>query len=124
MKEQPFHLLTSYWLYGTEGGDPQDHPSPMSVEEGLDCVQLPDPSNSAGGNEAGAFRVHDVLLITTELNLNLQSNHRVPYPSKGTESDKWTQQEREKACKAKAVKSVFELRDEVRFSVPFPSTSF
>ncbi|EPS92854.1 hypothetical protein FOMPIDRAFT_94217, partial [Fomitopsis schrenkii] len=113
MKEQPVHLLTSHWLYSIEGGDPQDYPSPISVKEGLDCIQLPDLSNSAGGNEAGAFQVHDVLLITTELNLNLQSNHWVPYPSKGTKLDKWTQQEREKVCKAKAVKSVFELRDEL-----------
>lgn len=40
-----------------------------------------------------------------------------------TELDKWTQQECEKACKAKPVNSLAELRNEVHFPFPFSVVS-
>lgn len=75
-KEQYFHLLTHHWLYSGEGGDPQleDTPSLMGVDKE---VEHPDTSSgSAGDNEAGATHL---VVIATELNLNLQSNHQIPY---------------------------------------------
>ena len=96
-----------------QDGDIIDPPSPMTVDEEMDNLEVFDESGSISADPTGA-PCHTVQL--DQLDLSLDEHRRFPVPNGQEAAFEWTERQRALAEKAEQPETLDDLREKVSMS--------